>query len=101
MAYQNLFEAIINVTGFTPLESDMFEIISAYEKDLAESKREPESELDKRKSKFALDINAKKGSYENSMLRDFYFYWSEHSDKGVRIKTFLLVCSIIFLAIES
>src|ERR1035437_9789389 len=33
MKLQNLFEAIINVTGFTPLESDMFEIIAAYRKD--------------------------------------------------------------------
>ena len=36
MAYQNLFEALQNVCGFTALESDMFEIINAYEKDKAE-----------------------------------------------------------------
>lgn len=30
---QNLFEAIINVTGFTPLESDMQEILWAVERD--------------------------------------------------------------------
>lgn len=33
MKYQNLFEAIQNVCGHTPLESEMFEIIAAYEKD--------------------------------------------------------------------
>jgi hypothetical protein len=36
MAYQKLFEALQNVCGFTALESDMFEIIDAYEKDKAE-----------------------------------------------------------------
>jgi hypothetical protein len=36
MAYQNLFEALHNVCGFIALESDMFEIINAYEKDKAE-----------------------------------------------------------------
>ena len=36
MAYQNLFEALQNVCGFTALESDMFEIINAYEKDRSE-----------------------------------------------------------------
>ena len=36
MAYQKLFEALQNVCGFTALESDMFEIINAYEKDKAE-----------------------------------------------------------------
>lgn len=36
MNYQNLFNAIINVTGFIPLESDMFEIIEAYKKDISE-----------------------------------------------------------------
>jgi hypothetical protein len=36
MSYQNLFNAIVNVTGFIPLESDMFEIIKAYKKDIAE-----------------------------------------------------------------
>ena len=35
MKYQNLFEAIQNVCGHTPLESEMFEIIAAYEKDRA------------------------------------------------------------------
>ena len=35
MAYQNLFEALQNVCGFTALESEMFEIINAYEKDRA------------------------------------------------------------------
>ena len=34
--YQNLFEALQNVCGFTALENDMFEIINAYEKDKAE-----------------------------------------------------------------
>lgn len=36
MAYQNLFKALQNVCGFTALESDMFEVINAYEKDKAE-----------------------------------------------------------------
>lgn len=36
MAYQNLFEALINVCGFTALEDDLTEIILAYKKDLAE-----------------------------------------------------------------
>ena len=36
MKNQNLFEALHNVCGFTALESDMFEIINAYEKDRAE-----------------------------------------------------------------
>ena len=36
MAYQNLFEALQNVCGFTALESDMLEIVNAYEKDRAE-----------------------------------------------------------------
>ena len=36
MAYQNLFEALQNVCGFTALESEMFEIINAYEKDKLE-----------------------------------------------------------------
>ena len=35
MTYQNLFEALQSVCGFTALESDMFEIIAAYEKDIA------------------------------------------------------------------
>src|SRR3990167_8305713 len=33
MKHQNLFEALQNVCGFTALESDIFEIIAAYEKD--------------------------------------------------------------------
>ena len=33
MENQNLFNAIIDVTGFTPLESDMREILIAIEKD--------------------------------------------------------------------
>ena len=36
MANQKLFEAIIRVTGFTPLESDMQEIIQAYRKDIGQ-----------------------------------------------------------------
>lgn len=36
MSYQNLFNAIVNITGFIPLESDIFEIIDAYKKDIAE-----------------------------------------------------------------
>jgi hypothetical protein len=36
MAYQNLFEALKNICGFIALESDMLEIINAYEKDRAE-----------------------------------------------------------------
>jgi antirestriction protein ArdC len=34
MRHQNLFEALQNVCGFTAIESDMLEIINAYEKDL-------------------------------------------------------------------
>lgn len=37
MKNQNLFKALQNVCGFTALESDMFEIINAYEKDKAEA----------------------------------------------------------------
>ena len=33
MENQHLFEALQNVCGFTALESDIFEIIAAYEKD--------------------------------------------------------------------
>jgi hypothetical protein len=36
MNNQNLFEALQNVCGFTALESDMFEIINAYDKDKSE-----------------------------------------------------------------
>lgn len=42
--YQHLFEAIIKVTGFTPLQSDMQEIINAYEKDMIEQYDEHFSE---------------------------------------------------------
>lgn len=40
MAYQNLFEAIIRVTGFTPLESDMTEIMDAYHKDMGRNDKD-------------------------------------------------------------
>ncbi len=36
MAHQNLFEALQNVCGFTALETDIYEIINAYEKDRSE-----------------------------------------------------------------
>ncbi len=36
MAHQNLFEALERITGFIALESDMFEIIDAVDKDRAE-----------------------------------------------------------------
>ena len=36
MRYQNLFNALQNVCAFTALQSDMLEIINAYEKDKAE-----------------------------------------------------------------
>jgi len=36
MRNQNLFEALERICGFTALETDMAEIISAYEKDMQE-----------------------------------------------------------------
>ena len=56
MAYQNLFEALQNVCGFTALESDMFEIINAYEKDKAEQDAYKRSIDDKGRS-IELDIS--------------------------------------------
>ncbi len=40
MENQKLFEAIVEITGFIPLESDMQAIVAAHQKDLAE--RQPE-----------------------------------------------------------
>lgn len=80
MNHHHLFTAIVNITDFTPSESDMQEIIRAYEKDLKSL------DIEARKHKFAESIGLYAGKYKREMLVEFYRYWSEHSDTGKKMR---------------
>lgn len=85
---RKIWSEIINDARLYDGSPQMFsELIDRFESKYTISKIEDDdSELDKRRKKFALDISHKKGSYDNAMLRDFFFYWSEHSDKGRKMR---------------
>lgn len=51
---QNLFNTIVNVTGFTPLESEMFEILNAIEKDKKEEGQVDILELERERFQWSL-----------------------------------------------
>lgn len=71
MAYQNLFEALQNVCGFTALESDMLEIINAYEKDKAEQL--PQADVSGRSEQFyCVCKNPDEVQYPHSQTRFCY-----------------------------
>ena len=67
MAHQNLFEALERITGFTALETDMFEIIDAVDKDRAKQNKP----IDMEKKQTAVERFAQRlqGRFGNAIIK--------------------------------
>lgn len=79
MQYQNLFNTIQNVCGFTPLETDMQEIINAYELDMKQT-------INERKLQFIEKLKPFLETTPKEVLNDFFLYWSEHNENGKKMR---------------